>query len=321
MSNNSISSPVSGIPQLWVVTEGMAGTENQCIAVAQSLGIQPVVKRIGLSQPWQSLSPYLGFECAHSFNGDALTAPFPDIVIAAGRKAIAACRYIKKQSPKSFIVFLQNPRMRSSAFDLIAAPAHDHLSGANIITTVATPTKFNPTFCETIRKNTACPFQTHDKIKIGLLIGGGIAGRVMSTNEQDKIIKTIQDLQKKSDTELFVIGSRRTPLILSQTISSMPITSWFTGDANPNPYEAVISYSDIVIVTADSPSMLSDAASAGKATYSLGEPQTRRHAYLISQMIKAGHIKDYQEGLIPFTPSLLNDAALVAAEIRRKTGL
>ena len=94
----------------------MAGTENQCLAVAEALNIRPEVKQIGLRQPWKTFSPYLGLETSWSFTGDSLTDPFPKLVIAAGRKAIAACRYIKQQSPRTFIVFLQNPRMRFSDF-------------------------------------------------------------------------------------------------------------------------------------------------------------------------------------------------------------
>ena len=53
--------------QCWIVTEGMAGTENQCIGVAEALGVSYDVKRITLTEPWKTLSPYIGFECARTF--------------------------------------------------------------------------------------------------------------------------------------------------------------------------------------------------------------------------------------------------------------
>ena len=95
----------------WVVTEGLAGTENQCLGVAEALGIVPEVKRIELRQPWKSLSPYLGFEQNWSFS-PALTGPWPDLLLASGRKSIAASRYIKKASGgKTFTVQIQDPRI------------------------------------------------------------------------------------------------------------------------------------------------------------------------------------------------------------------
>src|SRR5262245_61933506 len=105
-------------PVCWVVGEGIAGTENQCLGVAEALGVAAEVKRVALRQPWKALSPYLGFECGCSFEPQ-LEGPWPDIVIAGGRKAIAAARYIKKASGgKTYTVLLQDPRISTKAFDL-----------------------------------------------------------------------------------------------------------------------------------------------------------------------------------------------------------
>ena len=51
----------------WIVTEGLTGTENQCLGVAEALGVSPQIKRIKLNQPWKALSPYIGFETAETF--------------------------------------------------------------------------------------------------------------------------------------------------------------------------------------------------------------------------------------------------------------
>ena len=82
----------------WIVTEGLTGTENQCLGVAEALGVIPEVKRINLKQPWRTLSPWLGFEHAGIFTGDPIAAPWPDLALCSGRKAIAAARYIRKAS-------------------------------------------------------------------------------------------------------------------------------------------------------------------------------------------------------------------------------
>jgi mitochondrial fission protein ELM1 len=308
-------------PQLWVVTEGMAGTENQCIAVAEALNIRPEVKQIGLRQPWKTLSPYLGLETSWSFTGDSLNAPFPKLVIAAGRKAIAACRYIKQQSPKTFIVFLQNPRARFSDFDLIAAPAHDHLTGENIVTTIATPTKYNPDLLSTIKAVSKSPFShsTEKNLNVGILLGGGIAGRSMNDMEQNFIIDSIQRLLIQNHYSLFIIGSRRTPQSLSNAIKELQIPSWFVGDEHSNPYGAVLAHSDILIVTSDSPSMMSDAVSSGRSTYIIGEAQTTRHRDLIESLTTQGYARLFSPNLELFTPKLLNDAERIATEIKRKT--
>lgn len=88
----------------WIITEGLAGTENQCIGVAEALGVEAEIKRVALRQPWKSLSPWLGFESGSVFE-PALSPPWPDLLIASGRKSIAASRFIRKASKgKTFTV-------------------------------------------------------------------------------------------------------------------------------------------------------------------------------------------------------------------------
>ena len=120
----------------------MAGTENQCLGIAEALNIRPVIKRIGLRQPWKFLSPWLGFEGSYSFTGDKLGPPWPDLLLASGRKSVAAARYIKKASGgKTFAVQIQDPRIDPACFDLVAVPAHDPARGDNVLVTTAAPNR------------------------------------------------------------------------------------------------------------------------------------------------------------------------------------
>ena len=125
----------------WIVTDGKPGTENQCLGVAEALGLpRPVVKRVGLRQPWRTLSPWIGGECAAIFTGDLPVPPWPDLLIASGRKSIAAVRYVKKQNPGTFAVQLQDPRASYGIFDLIAVPRHDRRKPAgNILEVIGAP--------------------------------------------------------------------------------------------------------------------------------------------------------------------------------------
>ena len=63
----------------WVVTDGKAGMESQCLGLAEALGLEPVVKRVGLRKFWRALTPYVRFGGRTQFAGDALAPPWPDI--------------------------------------------------------------------------------------------------------------------------------------------------------------------------------------------------------------------------------------------------
>ncbi|MCD8526142.1 MAG: mitochondrial fission ELM1 family protein [Alphaproteobacteria bacterium] len=93
--------------KIWIVTEGLVGTENQCLGVAEALARQlpdsvTIPFRIKLREPWKTLSPWLGLEQWWSFD-PLLEPPWPDILITSGRKAIASARFIKKDQRRQNI--------------------------------------------------------------------------------------------------------------------------------------------------------------------------------------------------------------------------
>ena len=71
--------------------------------------------------------------------------PFPDIVIASGRRAVPYLRAVKKASNGlSFTVFLKDPRTGTGAADLIWVAEHDRLRGANVLVTTTSPHRLAP---------------------------------------------------------------------------------------------------------------------------------------------------------------------------------
>ena len=63
----------------WVVTDGKAGMESQCVGLAEALGLMPLVKRVRLRSPWRQFTPYLrlGGRAQFAADSDALAAPWP----------------------------------------------------------------------------------------------------------------------------------------------------------------------------------------------------------------------------------------------------
>ena len=125
----------------WIVTDGKAGMENQCLGLAESLGLTPCVKRVRLRTPWRQLVPYvrLGLGYALSDKGDSIAPPWPDLLIASGRASLPASLYARAASRKAggrtFTVQIQNPVLAPSYFDLLVVPQHDGVTGPNVIAT------------------------------------------------------------------------------------------------------------------------------------------------------------------------------------------
>ena len=133
--------PRSLAPSCWIVTDGKAGMENQCLGLAEALGLNPVVKRVKLRSPWKQLSPFLRHGLAHAFSaeGDPIAPPWPDLLIATGRASVPASLYARRMSRAgggkgTFTVQVQNPVIDPSRFDLVVVPRHDGLVGTNVMT-------------------------------------------------------------------------------------------------------------------------------------------------------------------------------------------
>lgn len=301
----------------WVLTEGIAGTENQCLGVAEALDLEPEVKRIMLRQPWKSLSPYLGFECGASFS-PSLTAPWPDLLIASGRKSIAAARYIKRQSKdRTFTVQIQDPRISASHFDLVAVPQHDSLRGDNVLVTTAAPNRITQDRLDQARAEFP-QFEKTAKPRVAVLIGGNSQAYTMT---EDIMLRLCSQL-KTLDAGLMITASRRTGdanlKILQGEMAEHPNTYIWDGTGK-NPYFAFLAWADYIFVTADSASMLSEASTTGKPVYMIElQGGSKRICAMQKNLQDAGAVRFFNKRLEKWTYPPLNDAHLVAQRIKEE---
>lgn len=311
-------------PHTWIVTEaGLIGTENQCRGVAAALGAQPIIKRIGLRQPWKTLSPFLGFECAATFTGDELAAPWPDLVIASGRKAIAAARYIRARSPRTIIVQIQDPRASRRTFDLIAVPHHDPARGKNVIVTAAAPNMITPELLAQARDQWAPQLEKRPSPRVAVLIGGNSKAHKLTQARMKTLCAQLQSLMNAGDS-LMITASRRTGAenmaLLRQSLPGALIWDG-TGD---NPYHGYLAWADYILVTADSVSMISESATTGKPVYLIPlDGGSARFDRFYAHLIGRGVIRRFDGGLAPYDYVPLDDAGLVAesiCELMHKSG-
>lgn len=303
-------------PTCWVVSEGMAGTENQCLGVTDALGITPEIKRIALRQPWAALSPWLPLECGRTFH-PPLEGPWPDLLIASGRKSIAASRYIKRMSGgKTFTVQIQDPRISPAHFDLVAVPAHDPARGDNVIVTTAAPNRITPARIDAARQDFSA-FSQRPSPRVALLIGGNSKAHRLTRAVMERLAAQLKRLK----AGLMVTTSRRTGAenesILRAALAGSDAFIW--DGSGDNPYHAMLAWADVIIVTGDSVSMLSEAASTGKPVYMIPlEGGGRRLDQFHTNLKLRGAARDFTGSLAHWTYAPLDDAKLVADAIKQR---
>ncbi|MCC6598147.1 MAG: mitochondrial fission ELM1 family protein [Alphaproteobacteria bacterium] len=306
-------------PICWIITEGMAGTENQCLGVAEALGLAPDIKRITLREPWKTLSPYLRFESAPSFT-PALQPPWPDLLIASGRKSIAASRYIKRMSEgKTFTVQIQDPRISARHFDLLAVPEHDPTRGENVIVTTATPNRITATKLAVAREEFRA-FSALPAPRIAVLIGGTSKAYTLTPTIMESLVARL----KKLEGGLMITASRRTGAENEQLLrDSLKDSGHFIWDGQgKNPYFGLLAWADFILVTADSASMLSEAATTGKPVYMVDlEGGTKRLNAMQENLIRSGAVRRFSGTLEEWDYEPLNDSRKIALEIQKRMGL
>jgi mitochondrial fission protein ELM1 len=306
----------------WVVTEGIAGTENQCLGIAEALGLRPVVKRIKLKSPWRQLSPWLawGHGCALAKDSDTLESPYPDILIASGRKSIGAALHVKKKSGgKTFLVQVQDPRLNAKHFDLVVVPQHDPTRGENVIVTTGALHRVTP---EKIAAEKArfTQFSALPPPRVAVLIGGTSRAHEMTAETTRRLVEQLRGL----DASLMITASRRTGAENAQMLRSQlqgPHIYFWDGTGD-NPYFALLGYADYIVVTEDSVSMTSEALATGKPVYTAKLSGGARRLDTFHKLLQEqGYTRPFTGKLETWSYTPPCDTMKAADEIRRRLNM
>lgn len=259
----------------WVVTDGKAGMESQCLGLAEALGLTPVVKRIVLRTPWRQFSPYLriGHRYAFSRRGDTLHPPWPDLLIATGRLSVAASLYVRAQSRSTgnpaITIQIQNPIIAPSNFDLVIVPRHDRLKGANVISTLGALHRITIARLEAESGKLASLVAHLPRPYLGVLIGGPNSAYRFGEAEMKIFSALLARAAKQSGAGLLITPSRRTGegnlALLRSALAGLPAYIW--DSKGENPYFGILGLADELIVTSDSVNMVSEAVATEKPVY------------------------------------------------------
>ncbi|MDF3025437.1 MAG: hypothetical protein K0R10_2798, partial [Alphaproteobacteria bacterium] len=197
----------------WIITEGITGTENQCIGVAEAMGITPLVKRVKLRFPWKQLSPWLswGHDKALAADSDPIAPPYPDLVIASGRKSIGIAAHIRRESRgKTFVVQIQDPRIDPKNFDLVVVPQHDPTRGDNVLVTKAGLHRVTADKLAAAKEKYQQHYSNIPHPRVAVLIGGSSKAHTMTPENAKLLAVQLLHLAESPNIGLLVTASRRT---------------------------------------------------------------------------------------------------------------
>tara|TARA_A100001011_G_scaffold79213_1_gene81930 strand:+ start:222 stop:1166 length:945 start_codon:yes stop_codon:yes gene_type:complete len=250
-----------------LLTQGMHGMISQVEGLAKALEIDYTHHTVELNNFWKIIPPKFT-PISQSVYKRIDTSEF-DVIISCGRKSVIPSIHLKKNSKKKIInIHIQDPKVNFNHFDFIVAPEHDSIEGQNVISTKGAIHYL--TDYEIIKnKDYLNSFIKKDQRKIcSLILGGPTKYYDFSSENMKNIFFILNSLLKKNDFQLVVIPSMRTPK------HSIQLAKEYFGEnhtiienVDKKAYLSALSLSQIIVVTCDSSSMISEAALTGKPIY------------------------------------------------------
>ncbi len=292
------------IKNSWILSSGLVGCENQCLGVIERLGIKTEVKMIKPSVTLSLIAPY-----GVPFLRPQIKEPWPDLVIAAGRKTIPYLRYIKKTSKTVCkTIYLQDPKIDSKEFDIVWAPTYDAIDGDNVIKTITSPNRVTDQLLNTHYSEW---LKIISKLKgpfVGFLIGGKSKAFSFNNKDCEKILTALSYVINKGYTPL-VTMSRRSPKILSDRIRDLlgNKNNLFYDGNGANPYFAILKVSEVIIATPDSANMISETLNVPKPLYYIDlKSNSKKFNQFINILRNSGHIRPFKDNIELFDSKKLD---------------
>lgn len=295
---------ISTAPRVWVLTGNKAGDNSQVLALAEALGWPFEIKRFVHTRfeivPNMLLRTTIaGIDREQS---SPLQAPWPDLVISAGRRNEPIARWIKKQAPETVkLVHVGRPWSRLHHFDLIITTPQYRLPVRPNVLHNQTPLH-RVTRDRLLREAARWQDRLADLPRpfVTVVVGGSSGPYSFCTRAAERLAKDASRFARKIGGSLLITTSARTPAptidVLEQNLDVPYHLFRWAPDAKDNPYFAFLGLAEHIIVTGDSMSMLAEACATRKSVhiFDLGEgenamrPATAEAAIALRRAREAG---------------------------------
>ncbi|MEI8011300.1 MAG: ELM1/GtrOC1 family putative glycosyltransferase [Candidatus Omnitrophota bacterium] len=236
---------------------------------------------------------------------EALSRVRPDAVISCGARNAAVNAWVSRENGARSIVILRPGPLRAGIFSLLILPQHDLKPGrisSNVTVTKGALNLMDKVYLEDNVKALILRYQhlrQNQRPKLALLIGGDTKGVVMSEHQIKGVLRQVKSAATEFGIDLLVSTSRRTTPVVEQAVirelSDYSRTALIIIASKTNVPEAVggmLGLADIVVVSGESISMISEASASGKKTivFSVGASKDSKYSCFCEKLAEQGHI-------------------------------
>ena len=248
---------------VWALSDGLPGHQRQAHALASALcGTDWVAHTVSLGWPWSFIAPRVlpGANRAFgSFIADG-QGVLPTLAVGCGRQAAFATRLLRRQGVR--VVQILDPRMSTRHWDAVVVPAHDQRLASNLFTVLGSLNPIDDAWLA--RGRAAFPqWSLLPNPRVAVLLGGPTRHVPWTLADLQGLCVTLRAFVQRCAGSILVTPSRRTPNAYLQSmvpvLERVPHRVWTEDHGEPNPYQGILAWADLLIATSDSVNLLSEA--------------------------------------------------------------
>lgn len=266
-------------PVVWLLMGNRAGDNSQVLGLGEALG-WPLVEKHFEFQPWEKFvnlpwgAHLMGIKKERS---TPMSAPWPDLVISAGRKNEPIARWVRaralaEEGKHTRLIHVGRPWAAPPNWDLvITTPQYRLPNDPNILHNDTPLHRVTRARLDEDAKQWAERVAHLPKPLIAVLCGGNSGPYPFDRASGERLAVAADALATELGGSLLVTTSKRTlpetTEALFEGIRSPSILYDWKPDDDDNPFFAFLGLADRVIVTADSVSMMTEACVTGRPVY------------------------------------------------------
>ena len=305
-----------------LLTEGMHGMISQVEGMAKALNSEYSHKIVRLSFPWNLIPPKFTPISQIILKDKIYIAEneIPDIIISCGRKSVIPSIFLKRKNSKIFTIHIQDPKVSFKNFDAIVAPEHDNLKGENIYTSKGAIHYITESEISKAKEYLSEKIKS-EKI-VSLILGGPNKYYSFNSDQIINIFNQIKSIFVSEGYKIIIIPSMRTPKeTIDLATKEMSSCGYVVNKVDKQAYLSAYALANYVIVTCDSTSMISEAATSGKPIF-VAHMKAKRNNYRFKRFFELfkqlGITRDLGEKVETWTYNKHNEAQRIALEIKNK---
>jgi mitochondrial fission protein ELM1 len=260
-------------PRVWVLRDDRPGNATQAIGLADALAWPYEIKRLRCRAGAVLHNRWLGATC-FGIDREASTPlepPWPDLVIAAGRRTTPVAQWIRAQSHGRARIVALGRKAGDDAelFDLVVTPGYARLfPHPHRIETAGPLHRVTRDALAKAAEEWADRLGDAPAPRIAVLVGGTSGQYRLGPAQAAELGSACAALARACGGSLFATTSRRLGPAATEAfcaaIGEIHFLHRWRPDDPRNPYLGLLAHADAFVITGDSESMLAEATSLGR---------------------------------------------------------